>query len=628
MSRLDYKNTIAVAVHDNKTKIEYYAKKLMNDKSDRDAHVNFSYCHDKLRHYCITCYNDNSMISCIKEILGEELYKAVMHGGDIYSYFNIRESINTLHNNKPVQVGTRGLGDNSQESKHDSSTRPQNYLFLYVIAFVFISSTIYMVENYLFYYYGKEKFVQEEFKQYESMIANLLSQGASSQTIKDTIEIASFKININESNTGALISNNKYVDEKRSPVTKRSTLTAKGNEYTIDFTAGIRPNPLVHLYRAWTFSLSDLIRSPSVWFNKELYMRTVPLVFAWIVTLVLLLMHKYLRESALKKKEVEFANKKMEVEMRLNGNINELQSELHSISIKIREAESEKSKIKREKDNVSTELLNVASERDSAKRNAKLLEKSEQDLKNQIENAKARADNEIDELQKRYSEIVFERDEIKRLLLDVADTTNSSDLDNRIFKDGGNILSLGDFVVNDFEKKVFDALNDYIKKNNKGWKLYHDYDVGRSHTGPMCTDIILITDKVAFVFELKSYSGKIISQGDYKNESWYLVRSGGYKKAINSCHGNNPYKQVKTYTDAYRNKLQRAGADDVDTIGAVVFNSNADVSKLGDNHNNGLVTINKFFYIMSFNRLIDFIETKNYGADKIIPCYEELPKAM
>lgn len=123
--------------------------------------------------------------------------------------------------------------------------------------------------------------------------------------------------------------------------------------------------------------------------------------------------------------------------------------------------------------------------------------------------------------------------------------------------------------LDNFEQSVLATLQQisYSKE------ILTQYDAGTGDDNSKFIDFVLVLDNLVIAIEAKCYKGVIDSVGDARNTIW-TSQTGRHNRQIYSCWGANPYKQVKTYSDALLARLKSLGRHNRASVCSVVVLAN------------------------------------------------------
>lgn len=162
------------------------------------------------------------------------------------------------------------------------------------------------------------------------------------------------------------------------------------------------------------------------------------------------------------------------------------------------------------------------------------------------------------------------------------------------------------YLLNNFEELVLTELQQHFPQQ----AILTQFDVGRGNESSKVIDFAVIMPNCIVLIEAKSYEGKIVTQGEPRNNSWFCQKNNQMIK-INACWGANPYKQVKVYVDSFLQLIRNMStksATHIPVYGIVVFPKETQISS---DITNGL---GGFYKVTTLNKLARAIQTLNTHA--------------
>ncbi|MDZ8069008.1 MAG: NERD domain-containing protein [Nostoc sp. DedQUE08] len=165
---------------------------------------------------------------------------------------------------------------------------------------------------------------------------------------------------------------------------------------------------------------------------------------------------------------------------------------------------------------------------------------------------------------------------------------------------------MGRHPLNDFEQAVLNCLQSNLPQK----EILTQFDVGNGGDNSKFTDFIVILTNCIIVLEVKSYKGVIEPTGDLRNTNW-ICRRGSDTIIVNACWGQNPYQQVKIYTDSLLRRTRNSSRIrnlKLPVYGLVVFPSEASIASSIESNIGG------FYRVTTLNNLPQTIQDINLKA--------------
>ena len=230
------------------------------------------------------------------------------------------------------------------------------------------------------------------------------------------------------------------------------------------------------------------------------------------------------------------------------------------LEIQLDEVQQDKEIFTKEYTILKTQLAEVDTQRQTAEDIANLLE-------NELESKKQEQSSQIELLERQLAE---ERQIKERAIIQ---------LKTRLQK-----YTIQDAQDNNFEQEIKVYIDEIASKQWFNCRLLTSFDVASGRQASQIVDLIIILNSHCVVaIEAKSYTGKIKTDGNPRNNEWFCHPPQNRKRSVKSASFLNPYFQVCTYAQSISQRLAAYTLDTfypIKVYGVIVFPQQANISNI------------------------------------------------
>jgi hypothetical protein len=233
------------------------------------------------------------------------------------------------------------------------------------------------------------------------------------------------------------------------------------------------------------------------------------------------------------------------------------------LEIKLDEVKQEKEIFTEEYTNLKSQLAEVDTQRKTAEY---IANKLENDLKSKTQEQSS----QIELLEKQLTE---ERQIQERCNFTIIQLRNR--LQNYTIQDSLN---------NIFEEEIKVYIDEIVYQRWLNCRVLTSFDVASGRQASQIVDLIIILNSHCVVaIEAKSYTGKIKTDGNPRNNEWFCHPPQNRKRSVKSASFLNPYCQVCTYAQSISQRLAAYTLDTfypIKVYGVIVFPQQANISNI------------------------------------------------
>lgn len=266
--------------------------------------------------------------------------------------------------------------------------------------------------------------------------------------LTDFIAIVDANIKLTASVAGKEIfnfDNRKYIDTTRTQVIKLDSFDSNGVTYAVKYQYSNRPGVIIAMWRAWSFSLYDLVKKPDIYFKYKLYNRSTPLLACFIIVgAVCLLWFKYWRR--IYKENSELLTRFESIKQTLDKTVNERDTRRSEIERLVTEKEHEQESLRQQLEDhsvFSNEVLMMMQEKEkSLEEENEILRIEKNEIEQQLSSlnsARAEMERDINTKDSTISELSTRLQKYEQIMRSVATPGDADKIkigkDSRVFRE-------------------------------------------------------------------------------------------------------------------------------------------------------------------------------------------------